>query len=131
MAVRNFNLKRAPKPSKVVPACVNKFVSPVASKTNSVKFDPGRNKPFSGRLNGVAFASFDCGQAGAVDVGRREQSYTVQAIGIQVNSIDVSLAAHSVFMTLKNKTLAIVVVEVRSVLVVQQQVRVVPPFGYT
>jgi hypothetical protein len=39
------------------------FVSPVSSKKNSSKCEPGRNCPFSGRLNGVACAAFASGFA--------------------------------------------------------------------
>ena len=40
------------------PAQVRLSVSPVSSNQNSVKFEPGRKTPFSGRLNGVAPAAF-------------------------------------------------------------------------
>jgi hypothetical protein len=43
-----------PKPPKSRPISVRLSVSPVSSKKNSVKLDPGRNCPFSGRLKGVA-----------------------------------------------------------------------------
>ncbi len=33
------------------------LVSPVSSKKNFVKSEPGWKRPFSGRLNGVAFAA--------------------------------------------------------------------------
>src|SRR5215510_344964 len=49
--------KIAPKPPDAA-ADVRLSVSPVSSKKNSVNFDPGRNTPFSGRLNGVAPAAF-------------------------------------------------------------------------
>ena len=48
------SLKMAPKPPNWEPACVAASVSPVASKKNSLNCLPGRNCPFSGRLNGVA-----------------------------------------------------------------------------
>ena len=34
------------------------FVSPVSSKKKSLKPDPGRKRPFSGRLKGVPFFAF-------------------------------------------------------------------------
>ena len=37
------------------------FVSPVSSKKNVLNFEPGWNRPFSGRLNGVP--SFECAAA--------------------------------------------------------------------
>ena len=33
------------------------LVSPVSSKKNVLNFEPGSKRPFSGRLNGVAFAA--------------------------------------------------------------------------
>lgn len=43
--------------SVIPPASVNALVSPVSSKKNSWNWVPGRNCPFSGRLNGVAPAA--------------------------------------------------------------------------
>jgi len=43
----------APNPPKSAPASVSEFVSPVSSKKNSWKCEPGRNCPFSGLLKGV------------------------------------------------------------------------------
>jgi hypothetical protein len=40
-------------PSSVLSA----FVSPVSSKKNCLKSEPGRKSPFSGRLNGVPLAA--------------------------------------------------------------------------
>ena len=42
-----------PKPPQSAPACVPRSVSPVSVKANARKCVPGRNTPFSGRLNGV------------------------------------------------------------------------------
>src|SRR5262252_1476301 len=47
-----------PQPKKSALAVLFAFVSPVASKRNVRKFEPGWNWPFSGRLNGVAPAAF-------------------------------------------------------------------------
>ena len=50
--------KSPPQPPAVSFSTLVAFVSPVSVKTNSPKCVPGRKTPFSGRLNGVAFAAF-------------------------------------------------------------------------
>ena len=52
------SLKRLPHPPAVSFSVLVAFVSPVSVKKNSPKCEPGRKTPFSGRLNGVAFAAF-------------------------------------------------------------------------
>ena len=42
-----------PQPPAVLFSGLFAFVSPVSSKKNCLKSEPGRKTPFSGRLNGV------------------------------------------------------------------------------
>src|SRR5262249_46748319 len=51
------SMKIAPKPPYCEPAWVRLSVSPVSSNANCENDVPGRKTPFSGRLNGVAFAA--------------------------------------------------------------------------
>jgi hypothetical protein len=47
-----------PAPVSLAPFSVlSAFVSPVSEKKNCLKSEPGRKRPFSGRLDGVAFAA--------------------------------------------------------------------------
>ena len=52
-----------PQPPALAFSTLSLFVSPVSSKKNFVKSVPGWKTPFSGRLNGVAFAALASGPA--------------------------------------------------------------------